>query len=152
LLFDPPLLLFSFPLSSGKSWESSTTTGTYAYRAESPIQLATAGGLYEVVPVTQSNAPGIPFLSVWSLAVGSGRAVIYYSGDVGQIVKHEAFDTQGAKLGEVALVSPQELRPFPSFVLPMAIVSASSIGAAVVVSLIRRRGKRDVNDRTGNGT
>jgi hypothetical protein len=140
-VYDRPLRLFSFPLAAGSAWQSPTFLGTYAYRVLPRTEVTTPAGAFDAFPVEQGNAPGIPFLPAWTLAVGTGRALVYYSGDVGQVVKYEAFDSQGEKLGEVAITSPPG-RPVSSPAYLTVGILVASIVAAVTVGLVVRSRRR----------
>lgn len=138
-VYTPPLLLFSFPLSEGKTWESPTSYGTYSYRVLPLTQVTTSAGVFDAFPVEQQGAPGIPLIPEWTIANGTGRALVYYAGDVGQIVKYESFDSQGDRLGVVEITSPAGRTPgSPSFLLA-ALVTGVLIAAVAIGWTIRKR-------------
>jgi hypothetical protein len=141
-VYDRPLRLFSFPLAAGNTWQSPTFLGTYQYRVLPRTEVTTPAGVFDAFPVEQENAPGIPFLPAWTLAVGAGRALVYYSGDVGQVVRYEAFDSQGEKLGEVAITSPPGRPASSSVYLALGVLVASVVTAAAVGLAVRRRRRR----------
>ena len=140
-VYNPPLRLFSFPLAAGNTWQSPTDLGTYRYRVLPRTEVTTPAGAFDAFPVEQENAPGIPLFPAWTLAVGTGRALVYDSGDVGQVVKYEAFGAQGEKLGEVAITSPPGRQASSPVDLAVGIL-AFSVAAATVVGLAVRRRKR----------
>jgi len=142
LVYDPPLRLFSFSLAAGNTWQSPTFLGTYEYRVLPRTEVTTPAGAFDAFPVEQGNAPGIPFLPAWTLAVGTGRALVYYSGDVGQVVRYEAFDAQGEKLGEVAITSPPGRQASSPVYLALGVLVASVATAAAVGLAVRRRRRR----------
>ena len=141
-VYDPPLRLFSFPLAAGNTWHSPTDLGTYQYRVLPRTEVTTPAGAFDAFPVEQGNAPGIPFLPAWTLAIGTGRALMYYSGDVGQVVRYEAFDSQGEKLGEVAITSPPGRPPSSPVYLALGVLVASVAAAAAVGLAVRSRRRR----------
>ena len=141
-VYDPPLRLFSFPLAAGKTWQSPTDLGTHQYRVLPRTEVTTPAGAFDAFPVEQGNAPGIPFLPAWTLAIGTGRALMYYSGDVGQVVRYEAFDSQGEKLGEVAIPSPPGRPPSSPVYLALGVLVASVAAAAAVGLAVRSRRRR----------
>lgn len=125
--YDPPLRLFSFPLSAGRHWDSASNF-TYSYRVLPPTALRTPAGVFDVFPVEQ-NAMGIPFITQQLIVPGLGRAVVYYSDRVGQIVRYEAFEKAGGLVAEFSLISP----PAP----PRAEAPASPLwGMATVLALV----------------
>ncbi len=125
--YDPPLQMFSFPLTAGKTW-SSASNFTYSYRALSLTKVSTPAGLFDAFPVEQS-AMGIPFITLEFILPGLGHAVIYYSAEVGAIVRYEAFDLEDALVAEFSIASrPEQSAADPGIGSAVGAVAALLVG------------------------
>ncbi|MEK6852136.1 MAG: hypothetical protein AABY30_06325, partial [Candidatus Thermoplasmatota archaeon] len=107
----------------------------------SPVEVVTPAGAFDAVPVEQENAPGIPFFTEWTIAVGFGRALMQYSADVGHLIKYEAFGQSGNKIGEVVMTSPAGRQP-SSTGWALAVAAVSLAAAVAILVLLRRRKKQ----------
>ena len=141
--YGPPLELFSFPLTAGKTW-SSASNFTYSYRTLPLAKVSTPAGIFDAFPVEQS-AMGIPFITLELIVPGLGHAVMYYASDVGQMVRYEAFDLRNALVAEFSITEfmiPSGSAPsavHPGIDPAVGIVSALLVGAigASTVQILR---------------